>query len=107
MLCPENIRPELLLQRLLNLETRLGRERRPDAPPNSPRVIDLDLLLFGDVVRISPDPVLPHPRLQARAFVLVPLLEIAPDIIIPGGLGMGKDILRRLAYRREGDKIYQ
>ncbi len=107
MLCPVEVTPESLLQTLLNLETRLGRERRPGTPPDSPRVIDLDLLLFGDVVRSYPDPVLPHPRLQARAFVLVPLLEIAPEIIIPGGLGRGKDILRRLAYRLEGDKIYQ
>lgn len=107
LLCPEDITPEPLLQMLLNLETRLGRERRPDMPPDSPRVIDLDLLLFGDMVRNSPDPVLPHPRLHTRAFVLVPLLEIAPEIVIPGGLGLGKDILRRLAYRLEGDKIYQ
>lgn len=51
---------------------------------NAPRTLDLDLLLYGDVVQQTPFLTLPHPRMHERAFVLVPLLEIEPDCRIPG-----------------------
>ena len=105
--CPASLSPEALLEALLGLELRLGRVRSPGAPSNAPRVIDLDLLLMGDIVRAFPDPILPHPRLRERAFVLVPLLDIAPELVFPGGLGSALDVLRGLKYRLEGDKIYQ
>ena len=51
---------------------------------NGPRTLDVDVLLYGEVCRDAPDPVLPHPRLHARRFVLVPLAEMAPDLVHPG-----------------------
>ena len=72
--------PEALLAALLALELRLGRVRgAPDEPPNAPRAIDLDLIDYDGLVRASPPPVLPHPRMQARGFVLLPLADVAPD----------------------------
>ncbi len=68
--------PESLLLLLHDVERGLGRERREI---NAARVIDLDLLAYGDLVRSEPPPVLPHPRLPERAFVLLPLADVAPD----------------------------
>jgi 2-amino-4-hydroxy-6-hydroxymethyldihydropteridine diphosphokinase len=72
--------PENLLQALLNIELEAGRER-PFA--NAPRVLDLDLLLYDDLTLHSKTLTLPHPRMHERAFVLLPLAEIAPDLVIP------------------------
>jgi 2-amino-4-hydroxy-6-hydroxymethyldihydropteridine diphosphokinase len=74
--------PQALLKALLEIEEALGRVR--DGPRWGPRVLDLDLLVFDDRVVRTPRLTLPHPRLHERAFVLVPLHEIAPDLIIPG-----------------------
>lgn len=106
--CPAGQDPAVLLQELLDLESKLGRERATDMPRNAPRIIDIDLLLLGDVVRHRPesDPVLPHPRLQERAFVLAPLLDIAPDLILPDGR-WAREVLRGLDHRVEGRCIYQ
>jgi 7,8-dihydro-6-hydroxymethylpterin-pyrophosphokinase len=57
--------------------------RRPGGPRWGPRPIDLDILLFEDVVTNSEDLVLPHPRMAKRSFVLVPLAEIAPEVRDP------------------------
>jgi len=70
-----------LLAALQDIEQAHGRER---PYYNAPRTLDLDLLLYGDAVIDTPDLTVPHPRMHARAFVLLPLLEIAPDIVIPG-----------------------
>ena len=67
--------PEALLARMLAVERELGRERRERW---GPRTIDLDLLTYRDVVRDGPGLALPHPRLAERAFVLLPLAEVAP-----------------------------
>ena len=72
--------PEDLLKLLLHIERQFGRTR---TGPNSPRTLDLDLLLCGDHVLATRDLILPHPRLHERAFVLVPLAEIAPEVIHP------------------------
>ncbi len=72
--------PESLLAALLRIEEELGRTR---SFRNAPRTIDLDLLLYDDLVLHTPDLTLPHPRLFERAFVLVPLVEIAPDVVHP------------------------
>lgn len=69
-----------LLSALLALETSYGRER---SFPNAPRVIDLDILMVDDMVLHDADLTLPHPRMHERGFVLFPLAEIAPEIIIP------------------------
>jgi len=72
--------PQSLLAALLAIEHRFGRER---SYPNAPRTLDLDLLLY-DAQRIAePGLALPHPRMHERAFVLAPLVEIAPDCVIP------------------------
>ena len=70
-----------LLDELFAIEARFGRRREY---LHAPRTLDLDLLLYGDEVRDEPRLTLPHPRMHERAFVLLPLLEIAPDIFIPG-----------------------
>ncbi len=72
--------PQELLQILLGIEAQLGRIRRERW---GPRTLDLDLLLFDDVILDQPNLQLPHPRMQERAFVLVPLAEIAPNWIEP------------------------
>lgn len=76
-----SLEPHALLQALLAIELEHGRER---PYRNAPRTLDLDLLLYGDEVIDTPDLTVPHPRMHERAFVLVPLLEIAPDIALPG-----------------------
>lgn len=69
------------LERLFAIEADFGRVR---TVKNAPRTLDLDLLLFGDERCATDGLALPHPRLHERAFVLVPLAEIAPDLVIPG-----------------------
>lgn len=92
-----------LMRELLALETALGRKR--SGPRFGPRVIDIDLLLFGDVVSTDPLCLLPHPRLTERAFALLPLLEIEPRIII-GGEPV-RHWLGRIEWKQEGNKIFQ
>ena len=76
-----HLAPLALLDALQAIEQRFGRER---PYPNAPRTLDLDLLLIGDLVLHTPRLTLPHPRLHLRAFVLQPLLELAPDLCAPG-----------------------
>jgi 2-amino-4-hydroxy-6-hydroxymethyldihydropteridine diphosphokinase len=71
-----------LLERLLEIEQSFGRVRIPGE--HGPRTLDLDLLLHGDAVLASETLTLPHPRLHARAFVLAPLAEVAPAVVVPG-----------------------
>lgn len=75
-----DLAPEVLLKILLQIEAGLGRIRRERF---GPRTIDLDLLLYGDLVQSGPDLTLPHPRLHERLFVLEPLAEIAPQVTHP------------------------
>lgn len=78
-----SLEPYALLLHLLDIELMLGRKRR-GLKKNAPRNVDLDLLLVGDMIIQSTPLTLPHPRLHLRAFVLRPLLDLAPDIRIPG-----------------------
>ncbi len=73
--------PHRLLAELLRIEARHGRERPYF---HAPRTLDLDLLLYDDVQLRSETLTLPHPRMHERAFVLRPLAEIAPELVIPG-----------------------
>ena len=73
--------PPALLQALQATEQAFGRER---PYRHAPRTLDLDLLLHGDAVLQTPALTLPHPRLHLRAFVLRPLLDLAPDLAAPG-----------------------
>ncbi len=76
--------PRALLRHLRAIERRLGRRRLPGEPRNAPRVLDLDLLLYGRCRISRAGLVVPHPRMHERAFVLLPLLDIAPAVAIPG-----------------------
>lgn len=76
-----SLAPHALLEALLDLEHRHGRER---TFRNAPRILDLDLLLYDGLICHEAGLTLPHPRMHERAFVLLPLLEIAPHCLIPG-----------------------
>ena len=77
-----------LLEALQQLEQRAGRAR---PYRNAPRTLDLDLLRHGDTVLDTPNLTLPHPRMTQRAFVLLPLAEIAPALVTPGQLAAVAD----------------
>jgi len=81
--------PFHLLGKLLSIEQRLGRTRNGEQ--NSARIIDIDILFYGDHIISSEKLIIPHPRLQFRRFVLVPMNEIAPDLLHPvSGFSIGE-----------------
>jgi len=80
--------PRALLESLLAIESELGRDRTGDLRWG-PRTADLDLLIFGDLQIDEPGLHVPHPRLAERRFVLEPLCEIAPELVVPG---LGKTV---------------
>jgi 2-amino-4-hydroxy-6-hydroxymethyldihydropteridine diphosphokinase len=87
--------PRALLDQLLAIERIHGRSRDPDKRWG-PRTLDLDLLLYGDAVIAEPGLHVPHPQLQYRAFALQPLVELAPQVVIPG-IGRADAALEALA----------
>ncbi|MEZ0575028.1 2-amino-4-hydroxy-6-hydroxymethyldihydropteridine diphosphokinase [Halodesulfovibrio aestuarii] len=103
VICSEYVTAYDLLNNLLKIENTLGRVRDERF---GPRVIDLDVLLFGNNVIESEDLIVPHPRMTERAFVLVPLQEIAPQLQFPDGRGL-EDVLANLEYRVDADQIWQ
>ncbi|MEW6164722.1 MAG: 2-amino-4-hydroxy-6-hydroxymethyldihydropteridine diphosphokinase [Pseudomonadota bacterium] len=84
------------LARLFAIEAAFGRAR---SVRNAPRTLDLDLLTFGDECRDAPELTLPHPRMAERAFVLAPLADIAPELLI-AGRGRVADLLACVAGQR-------
>jgi 2-amino-4-hydroxy-6-hydroxymethyldihydropteridine diphosphokinase len=88
--------PADIMRALLGIEHDLGRTR---SFPDAPRTLDLDLLLVEDVILDTPELTLPHPRLHERAFVLVPLAEIAPQTVHPESAQTVQDLLRGLSDR--------
>jgi 2-amino-4-hydroxy-6-hydroxymethyldihydropteridine diphosphokinase len=87
------LEPRDLLEELLWVEGELGRVR--DGTRWGPRTIDLDLLVYGDRIVDEPGLTVPHPRLAERLFVLEPLAELAPALVVPG-MGSVADLLRGL-----------
>lgn len=87
---------QALLRALLDIERAAGRVRSDDPDKRwGPRALDLDLLVFGEARIDRPGLHVPHPHLHERAFVLVPLAEIAPDLDVPG-LGRVAELLARV-----------
>ncbi len=86
--------PESLLQKLQALEKEFG--RTPKKVMNEARPLDLDLIAFGNEVRSTPELTLPHPPACLRQFVLQPLAEIAPDLLLPGQTKPVSELLRQL-----------
>ena len=91
--------PHALLDALLEIERAHGRVREF---PNAPRTLDLDIVLYGDVVLQEPGLTIPHARMLERAFVMVPLTEIAPDVVVPG-----RGRVRDLALQVDGGSVVQ
>jgi 2-amino-4-hydroxy-6-hydroxymethyldihydropteridine diphosphokinase len=89
--------PATLMRNLLDIERSHGRVRGGEK--GGPRTLDLDLLLYGDRVIETEELTVPHPRLHERAFVLYPLHEIEPDLIIPGH-GLLRELLARCTEQR-------
>jgi 2-amino-4-hydroxy-6-hydroxymethyldihydropteridine diphosphokinase len=92
--------PESLLKKLRELEIEFG--RTPKKILNEPRPLDLDLIAFGNEIRQSPKLILPHPRAAMRKFVLQPLNEIAPELILPN---QTKTVSRLLAEVSSGEIV--
>ncbi len=94
VICAEtDLSPGELLRTLKQIEARLGRQ---DGPRYGPRLIDVDILFYDDLVLESPQLTIPHPRLDERAFILTPLADLAPDLRHPQ-LGLSvKEMLGRL-----------
>jgi 2-amino-4-hydroxy-6-hydroxymethyldihydropteridine diphosphokinase len=95
--------PESLLAKLQVLEKLFG--RRPKKVLNEPRPLDLDLIAFGGEVRHGDFLVLPHPRAHERRFVLQPLAEISPDLILPGQRRTAAELLEMLPAGESLEKL--
>ena len=103
--CELHWSPPALLDELLAIEVTLGRHKLREER-FGPRPIDLDLLLFGAELCKNKKLCLPHPRMFERAFVLVPLQNIAPEMVFPDGRSL-QSCLAALSYRLQADCIYQ
>lgn len=90
--CSTDLPARQLMSELIAIESAMGRRR---TFRNAPRIIDIDILLYDDVSLANGELELPHPRMQQRAFVLRPLLEIAPDLVEPRTRERYADILQR------------
>lgn len=89
--CETGLEPRDLLEALLKLELEFGRTREF---LNAPRTLDLDVLMYDDLIHHEHGLTIPHPQMHLRAFVLQPLVEIAPDCVIPGVGRAGEAALR-------------
>ena len=95
--------PESLLAKLQALEREFGRQ--PKKVLNEPRPLDLDLIAFGSETRATSEFALPHPRAHQRRFVLQPLSEIAPDLVLPGQVKAVEQMLRELPSNESVRKL--
>jgi 2-amino-4-hydroxy-6-hydroxymethyldihydropteridine diphosphokinase len=97
-----SLEPTELLDWLLDLERRLGRDRSEGAIRWGPRVIDLDVLFYGNLCIETERLVVPHPRIEERAFVLAPMADIAPDYVHPV---LSRDIASLVASCKDLESI--
>ena len=97
LLPPRGETPESLLDHLQAMESEFGRS--PKTISNEPRSLDLDLIAFGRETRSTARLTLPHPRAHQRRFVLAPLNEIAPDLVLPGQTRPIRRLLEELVSR--------
>ena len=95
------LNPDEILARCQKTEKALGRER---PYPKAPRTIDIDLLMIDKIEMATEDLTLPHPRLEKRSFVIYPLCDVAPDLLLPSGRSVS-DALRHCGDREI--EIYQ
>lgn len=107
-LIESDLPPEDVLALLLAIESRHGRVR---TERDAPRTLDLDLLLHDDLTRSAPDPIVPHPRMHEREFVLAPLAEVAPEMVHPPTGLRVRELLSRVrghapsAFRLDGYRV--
>ena len=97
-----SLSPHELLEYIKGIEKKIGRK------PNfrfGPRIVDIDILFYGDRIIMEEDLVIPHPRLKDRAFVLIPLADIDPDLNYPGTDSCVSDLL--MLVDRSGVDLYQ
>ena len=99
-----DLAPRVLLEALLSIERLFGRDRSA-ALPNGPRTLDLDLLLYADLVLSESGFEIPHPRLAQRAFVLIPLVEIAPNAVNPRSGLTAAQLLANLSPRADAGEV--
>jgi 2-amino-4-hydroxy-6-hydroxymethyldihydropteridine diphosphokinase len=97
-----DLAPRALLNKLLAIEKEFGRDRSASIP-NGPRTLDLDILLIGHLQINEPGLDIPHPRLTERAFVLVPLHEIAPNLQIADSGRTVEELLQSLHQSNKGE----
>lgn len=90
--------PETLLEWARSLEARAGRQREV---PKGPRTLDVDLLLYADRIQEGPELSLPHPRLEMRRHVLVPLMDLDPQRVLPGSRRTIQEALERVADKAQ------
>jgi 2-amino-4-hydroxy-6-hydroxymethyldihydropteridine diphosphokinase len=95
--------PVALLNGLLEIEKSMGRPSK--RPRNSPRTIDLDVLYAGNLDLNNSDIIIPHPRLYQRRFVLTPLAEISPDLVLPGQMRSVRQLLAELDDTSEVSRL--
>ena len=90
-----DLNPEAMLRELLAIEAELGRVRHPEKEGYTSRTADLDILYFGQRVIVTPILTVPHPRLHLRRFALMPLCEVAPELMHPVFQVTQRELLHR------------